>query len=264
MAKIGLNNLYYAKLTEASDGTPTYDGGKSFGKAVSCNVSISNNSATLYADDALAESDTSFQNGTVSLTVDDDRETTFADVLGHTIDNDGLVTRNVNDVAPYVALARIVVKMVNNVKLYKAEILYKVKFSEPSSDTNTRGESVEFATPTIEGQISALANGKWSEAKTFSTKAEAQAYILGVLAVSGSTFRVSYNANGGSGSIADAVVNVGDSTTLAVATSLTAPSNKTFGGWALTSTATQKDYSAGDTFYPVRDTTMYAVWVDEA
>jgi phi13 family phage major tail protein len=263
MAKIGLNNFFYAKLTEASDGTPTYDGGKSFGKAVSCNVSISNNSATLYADDALAESDTSFQNGTVSLTVDDDREATFADVLGHEIDDNGLVVRNVNDVAPYVALARIIVKLVNNVKLYKAEILYKVKFSEPSSDTNTRGESVEFATPTIEGQISALANGKWSEARTFSTKAEALAFILGVLAVSGSTFRVSYNANGGTGTIADDVVTVGDSTTIAVGTSLTAPSGKEFGGWALSSTATQKDYDAGATYYPTKDVTFYAVWVDE-
>ena len=100
MAKIGLNNLWYSKLTEAQDGTPSYDGAKSFGKAVSCNVSISNNSATLYADDALAESDTSFQNGTVTLGVDDDRETTFADVLGHTVDASGKVIRNVNDVAP--------------------------------------------------------------------------------------------------------------------------------------------------------------------
>ena len=263
MAKIGLNNFFYAKLTEASDGTPTYDGGKSFGKAVSCNVSISNNSATLYADDSLAESDTSFQNGTVSLTVDDDREATFADVLGHEIDENGLVVRNVNDVAPYVALARIIVKLVNNVKLYKAEILYKVKFSEPSSDTNTRGESVEFATPTIEGQISALANGKWSEAKTFSTKAEALAFILGTLAVAGSTFRVNYDANGGTGTINAQTVDVGDSTTLDTGSGLTAPTDKAFAGWALTSGATQADYAGGATFYPTKDTTFYAVWVDE-
>lgn len=262
MAKIGLNNLYYAKLTEASDGTPTYDGGKSFGKAVSCNVSISNNSATLYADDSLAESDTSFQNGTVSLTVDDDREATFADVLGHTINN-GEVVRNVNDVAPYVALGRIIVKLVNNVKLYKAEILFKVKFSEPSSDTNTRGESVEFSTPTIEGQISALANGKWSEAKTFSTKAEALAYILGVLAVSGSTFRVNYDANGGTGTIAPASVDVGDSTTLDTGSGLTAPAGKEFAGWALTSGATEAEYAGGATYYPTKDTTFYAVYADE-
>ena len=262
MAKIGLKYLYYSKLTEALDGTPSYDGGKSFGKAVSTNVTVNNNSATLYADDSLAESDTSFSNGTVSLGVDDDRETTFADVLGHTV-SDGQVIRNVNDIAPYVGLGRIIVKLVNNVRLYKVEILYKVKFSEPSQEDATKGESVAFSTPTIEGNISSLANGKWSESKTFTNEAEARAYILGVFAASGSTFRVSYNANGGTGSIADAVVSVGNSTTLAAGTSLTPPSNKEFGGWALTSGATAPEYAAGDTIYPASDMTFYAVWVDE-
>ena len=60
MAKIGLTNFWYSKLTEAEDGTPSYDGATSFGKAISASVSITNNSAMLYADDALAESDTSF------------------------------------------------------------------------------------------------------------------------------------------------------------------------------------------------------------
>lgn len=182
MAKIGLNNLWYSKLTEATDGTPTYDGKKSFGKAVSASVSISNNSATLYADDVVAESDTSFQGGTITLGVDDDRDATFADVLGHDIDENGNIVRNVNDVAPYVALARIVNKMVANVRLYKVEILYKVKFSEPSQDDNTKGESVEFATPSIEGQIMALANGDWSTAQTFTSKSDAVDFITTTLA----------------------------------------------------------------------------------
>ena len=180
MAKIGLNNLWYAHLTEATDGTPSYDAKKSFGKAVNCNVSISNNSAALYADDALAESDTSFQNGTVTLGVDDDRDATFADVLGHEISQEGKVVRNVNDVAPYVGLARIIVKMVSNVRLYKVEVLYKTKFSEPSQEENTKGESVEFSTPSIEGQIAALKNGDWSTTQTFATREEAIAFIDGI------------------------------------------------------------------------------------
>ena len=68
MAKIGLSNLIWSRLTaEADNGTPTYDGAKTLGKAVSASVSITNNSATLYADDVLAESDTSFQSGTITL-----------------------------------------------------------------------------------------------------------------------------------------------------------------------------------------------------
>lgn len=180
MAKIGLNNLWYSKLTEAQDGTPTYDGAHSFGKAVSANVSISNNSAALYADDVLAESDTSFQSGTVTLGVDDDREATFADVLGHSITEEGEVVRNANDTAPWVGLGRIVVKMVNNVRSYKVELLYKVKFSEPSQEDQTKGESVEFSTPEIEGTIATLANGDWSDSKVFTTKEAALAYIQSV------------------------------------------------------------------------------------
>ena len=261
MARIGLNNLWYSHLSEALDGTPSYDGAKSFGKAVSANANISNNSAALYADDALAESDTSFQNGTLTLGVDDDRDTTFADVLGHTVTAEGEVVRNSNDVAPYVGVARIIVKMVNNIKLYKVEILYKVKFGEPSQDDNTKGESVEFATPSIEGQISTLANGDWSDSKTFATKAEALAFIQATFASSEpTTYRVNYDVNGGTGSIAAVTVTSGGSTTLASASAVTAPEGTEFGGWALSSTATEAAYQAGDTFTPTNDTTFYAVW----
>ena len=180
MAKIGLSSLYYSKLTEASDGTPSYDGAKTLGKAVSASTSITNNSATLYADDVLAESDTSFQSGTITLGVDEDGDTVFADLLGHTIttgDNGGVVTKKTTDIAPFVAVGRVITKMVSGVLYYKAEVLYKVKFAEPSQDNTTKGESIEFGTSEIEGTIMALANGNWSTSKTFSTKADAVSFI---------------------------------------------------------------------------------------
>lgn len=181
MAKIGLTNFRYSILTEAADGTPSYDGAKTPGKAVSCNVEISNNSATLYADDTLAESDTSFQSGTVTMGIDEDDLETMAALLGHTITEDGVMTRNANDTAPYVGLGRVVTKMVAGVYKYKVEFLYKVKFSEPSAENNTKGESLEFATTEIEGTVAALANGNWSVAQTFTTKAEAISYLEGLM-----------------------------------------------------------------------------------
>ena len=39
MAKIGLNNFKYSKLTEL-DGIPSYAGAKTLGKAIDCKVSI--------------------------------------------------------------------------------------------------------------------------------------------------------------------------------------------------------------------------------
>ena len=181
MAKIGLSNLIWSRLTEGSDGTPSYDGAKTLGKAVSANVSITNNSATLYADNVLAESDTSFQSGTITLGVDDDADATFAELLGHT-NNAGVVTKSATDTAPFVAVGRIITKMVSGVLYYKAEVLFKVKFAEPSQDNNTKGESIEFGTSEIEGTIATLANGKWSTSQTFTTKANALAFIQGIMA----------------------------------------------------------------------------------
>ena len=178
MAKIGLDNFLYGTLTEAQDGTPTYGVGTKPGKAINCSVSISNNSASLYADNGLAESDTSFQNGTVSIEIDNADIQTQANLLGHSVDSEtGAMTRNIDDVAPYVGFGRIITKMVNGAYKYKVEFLHKVKFSEPSQENATRGESVEFGTTTIEGVVSALVSGKWSTTATFDTKTEAQTYL---------------------------------------------------------------------------------------
>ncbi len=184
MAKIGLTNFRYSKLTEGPDGTPTYAGAKKPGKAVSCNVEITNNDATLYADDTLAESDTSFQSGTVTMGIDEDDLETMAELLGHTI-ADGQLTRKAEDAAPYVGLGRVVTKMVEGKYKYKVEFLYKVKFSEPSQENTTKGESVEFATTEIEGMVTALKNGKWSEAKTFDQKDEAITFLEDLMKASG-------------------------------------------------------------------------------
>lgn len=180
MARIGLNNFRYATLTSDEDGVATYGTAAKPGKAVSCNVSITNNSATLYADDALAESDTSFQSGTVTMGIDEDDSQTLAALLGHQISDEGEgdeIIRNANDIAPYVGLGRVVTKMVGGAYKYKVEFLCKVKFSEPSQEDTTKGESTEFATTEIEGTISTLANGDWSKAQTFDTKTEAITYL---------------------------------------------------------------------------------------
>lgn len=178
MAKIGVQNFLYGILTE-SDNTATYGAGIKPGKAVSCNVSISNNDAKLYADDSLAESDTSFQSGTVSIELDNADVTTQATLLGHAISGEEMV-RKATDTAPYVGLGRIVTKMVGGEYEYKVEFLSKVKFSEPSQEDTTKGESVEFGTTTLEGIVSTLADGTWSKSQTFETMADARTYLNGL------------------------------------------------------------------------------------
>lgn len=261
MAKIGLNNFRYALLLNPyTDGAPSYDGAKSPGKAISCSVDISNNSELLFADDVLAESDTSFQKGTVKMGIDEDDLQTMATLLGHKISESGEIIRNSNDAAPYVGLGRIVVKMVNGVYKYKVEFLYKVKFSEPSSENNTKEESLKFYTTEIEGTVATLANGDWSVAKTFNLKSDAIAYLESLMAAPSDTVTLTYDANGGVGTIEPVSVAVNASVTLNDGSTLTAPESKEFSGWATTSTASVPD--ATSPYTVTENITLYAVWVN--
>lgn len=263
MANIGLTNIWYSPLTEAADGTALYEGAKQLGKAVSCSTSITNNEAKLYGDDTLAESDTSFASGTITLGVTDDDETIFAELLGHTITN-GEVIKTANDAAPYVGLGRIVTKMVNGAYKYKVEFLYKVKFSEPSRDETTKGESIEFSTPSVEGIIATLSdvNGTWNKSKTFNTKSDALTYLKNLMAAAGETYRVTFDLMGGtSATIEDTTVNAGSSINLDDGTNITAPSGKTFVGWATFDSATTPNVTSPYT--PSSDVTLYAIYTNE-
>ena len=254
MAKIGLNNFRYAILTEAPDGTPSYAGALTPAKAISCNVTVNNNDAKLYADDSLVESDTSFNNGTVSIGIDKTDNTTMANLLGHTV-VDGEMVRKTTDVAPYVALARVITEMVNNALQYRVELLYKCKFSEPSQEDNTKGESVEFNTYTLEGTVNALANGKWSKTKTFTSKAEAIAYIEAELGTT-TNYVVTYNANGGTGTVDSVTVVAGQSVSLDDGAGLTY-ADHTFKGWGTNPSSTTVLTSP---YTPNADVTLYAIW----
>lgn len=259
MAKIGLRNFLFGILTEQEDGTATYGVAQKPAKAISCSVSITNNEAKLFADDGLAESDTSFQSGTVTLGIDDDDDQMMATLLGHSI-TDGEIERNGDDVAPYVGLGRIITKMVGGVYKYKVEFLRKVKFAEPSQDDNTRGETLEFSTGTIEGQISKLADGRWSASKTFATMAEAQAYLNSFFG-SATPATVTYDVNGGTGSVASVNTYVGATITVSDGTGITPPSGEVFIGWDTSASATIPDITGN--YKVTGDVTLYAVYEAE-
>jgi prophage DNA circulation protein len=183
----------------------------------------------------------------------------LATLLGHEITS-GEMTRNATDVAPYVGLGRIVTKLVGGAYKYKVEFLYKVKFSEPSQDNSTKGESVEFATSTLSGQVAALANGEWSATKTFNTMAEAQAYLESFFG-SATPATVTYDVNGGSGTVASVSTYVGATINVNDGTGITPPSNKVFAGWDTSSSATVPDIVG--TYKVTGSVTLYAVYVAE-
>lgn len=73
--------------------------------------------------------------------------------------------------------------------------------------------------------------------------------------------QLTYNVNGGTGSIAAVPVSAGGTVVLDSGESLTPPEGKTFSGWATTSSATEPD--AVSPYKVTSDKTLYAVWTDE-
>ena len=71
MATIGLDSLYYSKITEGANGAETYGTPVVLAKAINADLSVELNEAILYADDGAAEIVKEFKSGTLSLGIDD-------------------------------------------------------------------------------------------------------------------------------------------------------------------------------------------------
>ena len=190
MARIGLKNFRYSLLDENEKVKEP----KTLGKAIDCKVSLELNSAELYGDDGLCESDYTFNKGTVTITVDDDDDTILAPLLGHDISEDGEIVRKDTDVAPYIAFGRILTKIVGGVYKYKVEYLSKVKFKDTMPDEATNGESIEFTTVSIEGSVMRKTDGEWSKSKTFTTYKDASDYLDSLLTATTNVTPASYSA----------------------------------------------------------------------
>ena len=127
MATIGLDKLFYAPITEDENGDEEYGTPVMLAKAMTAELSIELNEATLYADDGAAEIVKEFKSGTLSLGVDDIGVAAAEALTGAKIDANGvLISASENDGAP---------------------------FAVPSTNLTTKGDSIEFSTPTIEGTV---------------------------------------------------------------------------------------------------------------
>lgn len=150
MATIGLDKLYYATITEDENGNENYGTPKQLAKAISADLSIEMNEAILYADDGAVEVVREFKSGTLSLGVDDIGEDVACDLTGVTIDSNRVVISAAEDGGNPVAIG-FRARKAN--KKYRYYWLYRVKFGVPATNLATKGDSITFSTPTIEGTI---------------------------------------------------------------------------------------------------------------
>ena len=168
MATIGLDKLYYAKITEDKDGNETYETPTPLAKAMTADLSVELAEATLYADDGAAEIVKEFKSGTLSLGIDDLGASIASDLTGATIDSDGVIISTQEDGGAPVAVGFRAKKANGKYKYYW---LYRVKFGIPATNLATKGDSITFSTPTIEGTI--LRRNKVDGANKHPWKAEA-------------------------------------------------------------------------------------------
>ena len=196
MATIGLSKPYYAIYAEAG-GVVSYSDGAVMGKATEANISIeTTEDNNLYGDNGLAETDRRFVNGTLTLSTTDLSQEVSKAILGLTEQAitgiDGVTDTSVKElvyddaqVTPYLGVGFIIKKKVNGAYKWRGVVLPKVMFSVPEDAATTQGESIEWQTPELTGAIMRddSATHVWKKEATFTTEAQAEAYIKARLGI---------------------------------------------------------------------------------
>ena len=198
MAVVGVCIPYYAKY--ANNGrTVSYSDGGVKGKAIEVSADIETaDSNDLYADNAIAESEKTFSSGTLSLTTDDFQQEASKAVLGLKEEAitgiDGVTDSSVKELiydddqqTPYLGVGIIIKKIKGGVTKWRALIFTKVQFAVPSDAATTQGKSIEWQTAKISGTIMRddSETHPWKKEATFTTEAQAEAYIKARLNITG-------------------------------------------------------------------------------
>lgn len=182
MAFIGLKYMVAAPIsaeTPASGSTAasvTYGAGFVVGKAVNANINITTANAKLYGDDAVAEADNGFVEGTVDIGTTEMTDDIQSKMLGHT-DNDGEITASSGDVAPYLGLGFYAPKLSNHARKYRAIWFTKSMAGEPNENLQTKQGATQFQTPSIPMTIMEDITGAWKKEQTFDTEAAAITWL---------------------------------------------------------------------------------------
>ena len=174
MAYVGVRKPIIAKLLESGK----YDKPFACGKAIGLQVNPNYAEGSLNADDKQAEYDKEFTYAEVTLNTSTLPIEAHEKMFGHTVDTAKKnVKFNVDDQANYVGMAWVSVEKVDGVRSFIGNFLKKAKFTEPSEDYSTKGDSIEYKTPSISGRALGLEDGSWKETEACSSEADALKWI---------------------------------------------------------------------------------------
>lgn len=174
MAYVGLRKPIIA----AYIGNKTYGDPFAFGKAIGLQVTPNYAEGSLNADDEQSEYDKEFNYAETTLNTNTIPLIAHEIMFGHAIDKEKRsVTYNKDDQANFVGQGWVSVEKVDGKRAFVGNILYKAKYSEPAEDYATKGDSIEYKTPSISGRAISDDDGDWKDTQTFETVAEALNWI---------------------------------------------------------------------------------------
>lgn len=190
MAFIGLRYPVAANFSQTADGVaPTYSNGTVIGRAIQANLTKSHNNNPLYADDIIDEDDNSLTAMSLSLglndLLDDERAMLLGDIAVMSSGTTPTATGEYDEAgvgASPVGFGYIRVRRKGGLTKYQAVWYWKMLFAEDNEESQTKGENIEWKTPTITGRahgcyIDSTGTAKFRRRKTFSTEAEAKAWL---------------------------------------------------------------------------------------
>lgn len=185
MAFVGLLYAVAAPIQTEADGQAiTYGKGQVIGGMMTAEISYTRNSNPLYADDRVMEEDNSITGGTIKMGVDDVNDDARVMMMGDVKEGDAgeEVYHETGESAPYVGTGYIRVRRKDNKTNYIAYWVHKAIFGIGTESAKTKGQSIEWQTPTLEGSIMGVKNNaalqtRFRERRTFTKESEARAWL---------------------------------------------------------------------------------------
>ena len=146
-AIIGLRDLHYARLLTDGVGGATYATPVRIPGVIQANINPNPSIEALFADDGPMDVASTLGQIEVELVAREFPMQIQADLLGHSIVGANL-RRNANDVPPWVAIG---FRSLKSNGVFRFIWLFKGRFQVPEMSHETRGDSISFQTPTLNG-----------------------------------------------------------------------------------------------------------------
>lgn len=194
MAKIGVRGFWTGIYSESTKGNITFTGGKKVAKAVQFTENRNVSEVSLYADDAMDDSAYAVTGVNLGVTPNGLTLSELNEIIGSTEESVTLggasaatvSAKNFANEGTRRGIGIWATERISGVNTYRVMIYPNTAFRPAdSTELNTKGESLNFATQQLQGKAYADKSGNYVYEKQFDTQAEAEAFLNAVFGVGG-------------------------------------------------------------------------------